>query len=144
MVIVDQGIELIDEDQGWGVDSGLIEEVMEGFALIMIIAAILIDVVGDGALIEQITSEGGLAIARRPGEEDAMRGMETHFRIDFRMANDVDVVVDLLFDVAIAVNEGCSLMGARTFFLFNNGNIYATPSYVKSTGRTRRKESKHR
>jgi hypothetical protein len=106
MVIVDQGIELIDEDQGWGVDSGLIEEVMERLAFVMVIAAILIDIVGDGALIEQIPGEGGLAIARRPGEEDAMRGMETDFRIDFRMANDVDVVVDLGFDVAIAVNDG--------------------------------------
>jgi hypothetical protein len=57
-------------------------------------------------LIEQIPGEGSLAIARRPGEEDAMRGMEADFRIDFRMANDVDVVVDLGFDVAIAVNDG--------------------------------------
>jgi hypothetical protein len=48
---------------------------MEGFALIVIVSAIFIDVMRDGALIEEITSEGGFAIARRPGEEDAMRGM---------------------------------------------------------------------
>jgi hypothetical protein len=49
MVIVDQGIELIDEDERWGMGSRLIKEVMEGFAFIMVIAAILIDIVGDGA-----------------------------------------------------------------------------------------------
>jgi hypothetical protein len=75
MVILDQSIEFIDEDQGWGVGPRFIEEIMEGFALIVIVSAIFIDVMRDGALIEEITSEGGFAIARRPGEEDAMRGM---------------------------------------------------------------------